>query len=143
MNKRSVFCLLVTLVLVLSCGPLGPSPEAKSVADRYFELRKAGQTQELLSLYGEDFFQVTPRDKLVDYLEKTAAKLGPLQSYELSNSHKVSFAGTSNSGTTTTLIYAAKYTNGPAVETLVLFEPASGGPPRIKGHNIQSEAFLR
>ena len=86
--------------------------------------------------------RLTPRDKLEKFLDKLDEKLGPPQSYELGSTNKFSYAGTSNSGTTTTMVYQVKYAKYPAVETIVIFQPSSGGPPLITGHNVNSEAFL-
>ena len=103
---------------------------------------KTGDKDQLVPLYSPDFFQTTPRDKWQKFMDKLDEKLGRLDSYELRQTHKVTFRGTSNSGTTTTLIYEVKYAKFPAIETLVVFQPSSGGPPLITGHNVRSDAFL-
>ena len=138
---KSVVVLLLSFLLLLSCGSLGPSPEAKALAERSFELRKSGQTEHLLTLYSPAFFESTSAEEWKTMLERTVEKLGPLESYVLRNTHTFSYQGTSNSGTTTTMIYDVKYAKHPAIETLVIFQP-NGGVPLIKGHNFQSAGFL-
>lgn len=133
---------LVTAALVLiaaafgSCNMIDARPEAESLAEKYFTSRITGDLEKTLSLYGDDFFENTPRSQWIEVLDEVRLKMGIPLDPSLTGWNIWVGSGSAGAGTYVTLEYEVRYSRYMVYETLVFFSPPLVGSPRILNHSL-------
>ena len=136
--------VLIGVLSIVACslGSIVARPDGEALAEKYFASRVTLDLDETLSLYGDLFFEVTPRSQWSNRLAMIESKLGKPQKHSLSSWDVFVGSRGAGPGTYVTLIYDVVYSNYPAQETFRTFTPAWGWPTTIVGHHVDSPAFL-
>lgn len=143
MMRRSAWAVVLAILAAAPAGCIKGPEEADAYAGLYFQCIQEHRLDDALELYSPEFFDETnSRDRWLELLRTLDAKLGELQSYELTTWNRRSVAGTAGSGTYWTLVYRTQYRKYPAEETIAVFRPSGSPALSIIGHHIASEGFL-
>ena len=125
--------LLACSLLPVGCEATRKQAAARELLDRYFDVSKAGGTEELLALYRPEFFDRTPRDEWLEKRRRVSEELGPIEDFE---PLKWTMEVLPN-GTFTTYECRVRYARDEAIETITIVEPADGSALGIFGHHIR------
>ena len=135
--------LLVSWLLFMlgltACGFVKAKEDAEHTVTRHFEAVASHSTEAVLAGYDEQFFAVVPREEWTRRLATVEAKLGPYQSFSVSNWNIHSSLG---AGTHVKLTCNVKYAKYTATEAMELFRANDDQPFTILKHGINSEGFL-
>lgn len=135
---------VVSLVLVSACGFTEARDKATGLADTYFATASSGGgPQDLLTLYDDAFYSVTPRGQWGDMLASIRKKLGRPTQHALQSWMVNELASTNGSGQVVTLVYNVGYEHASGTETIVIFIPRGSEAGHIRGHNFNSRALLQ
>ena len=140
MNK--IIMLFIAMFFIFSCSSFDKTP-AEEVMNKYFDAYKNDNFEIILNLYSEDFYKATSKDEWESMLKNIKKKLGNIESYKLAGWNLKNFVGISGSGIYYNFTYQVKYKKYSAKETITLFKPKNKDEIKIRGHNIQSEGFLK
>ena len=141
--KRIVLAIFV--IWLVGCSPsatIDALPDAKKVAEQFFEKYKAEQYEALDSLYGDEFWQATPKDIWHRILPNVQDEMGSIKQCELQNWHQTTSASTSGSGNIVQLQYACKHEKYDSIFAFTILKPLSGGESKIVGQNFNSLGLL-
>jgi hypothetical protein len=115
--------------------------DAEIVANRYYGALKNKDYEAVDVFFANEFWKVTPKDKLHEILVNTQSKLGELKSTKLDHWETKVIKGT-NPSSEYILYYLNKYKNHEAKETLRLIKVADD-KIKIIAFNINSDGFLK
>ena len=134
--------MTVAVVLCISgCGAGQAKQDAERVADDYFAAAGAGDISRVLKLYDTAFYRVISRDKWAESYAHIRQKLGKPIQHSLQTWYVMNTVGTSESGTTVTLVYDVKYERASGTEALGVFFPRGEPTGRIRAHRFNSDAL--
>ncbi|MCV6606240.1 MAG: DUF3887 domain-containing protein [Porticoccaceae bacterium] len=137
--------LAVTVFFLAACSPtatIDALPDAKKLAERFFELYKTQQYEALDALYGDEFWEATPEDIWYRILPNVQDELGAIKQCELQNWHQTTTASTSRSGNIVQLSYACQHEKYDSIFSFTILKPLSGGESKILGQNFSSLGLL-
>jgi len=115
--------------------------EAKKTADKYYDFIKAKNYEATYKLFDEEFWKVTPKEKLKEIFTATQSKLGDLDTVTLDHWETKVVKGTDPSSEYV-LYYLNKYQKYTAKETLRLIKNEND-KIQIVAFNINSEGFIK
>jgi len=127
---------------VFGRGALDAKPQAEALVDRQFAARAKGDFAGALALYGEAFYQATPREQWTQMLSGIEKRLGRPGATEERGFHVFFGSQQAGFGSYVTLQYEVAYGTETAREVFVVFRGTSSDEPRIVGHQILSDALL-
>ena len=137
--------LLILLILLVGCSPtasIDSLPDAKKLANSFFEGFKKGNYNDLLSLYSDDFWKDMPKETWKKILPNVNYELGNIKECELISWNQKTQASTSGTGNFVTLQYTCKHEKYDSTITFSTKKPLSGGETVIVGQNFSSIGFL-
>ena len=144
---KKIFLIAFLCILTASCqfkssmlNQDEDKADAIQVIDDLYRLVDAKQYTEAQKLFGEEFFTVTPKEKLTDIFENSREKLGYFKSNVLSDWATEEISGSVNK-TDYRLVFDTGYEKNNARETFTLLKKENG-PIKIIGYRVESPAFL-
>jgi hypothetical protein len=121
---------------------LDVKPQAEALVSRQFAARASGDVAGALALYGDVFYQATPREQWTQMLSGIEKKLGRPGAAEPAGFQVFFGAKRAGLGSYVTLQYEVSYGTEKAREIFVVFRAPSAEEPSIVGHQILSDALL-
>ncbi|MFH1126429.1 MAG: hypothetical protein V1703_04845 [Candidatus Altiarchaeota archaeon] len=145
MRKRILAFLVVLAVFTAGCCCntfVEGKEKSEKVVDNFYSKVKAGDYEGTLSMYHSKWFELTPRNKTIDFLQKVDQKLGKVEGYSLVDWNMNAYAGTEGTGNYITLEYEVNRTNYSSEETFTIFNPQGTEEYLILGYNINSMGLI-
>ena len=140
---RNVRLLATSLVLGLlgACGNLGAQKAAATAyAERYFATLADGKVEDVLPLYGDAFYAITPRADWARTLHEIRTRCGTPTSHTLASWQVTTRVG-ARAGTTAQLQYTVEY-SGCRMNERITVDTPDGHPPAIVGHQLSPASKL-
>jgi hypothetical protein len=140
---KKIYFLIISLLLI-SCSfnefykdRESDKKDGEKVSQKfYWELRHGANQDDIYKLFGEKFFAVTDKEKLVELLNITN-KIGPIQEYNLSKWETLVVKG-SNAKSEYLLTYDVKRGVETTHETFTM-EKDKNGDIKIVGYRVNQE----
>jgi hypothetical protein len=139
-----IFKLLI-LFLVVGCNPkasVDSIPDAKVLAEKFFEELKNSNYEAIYPLYHEDFWKVMPKETWSKILPNVNKELGILDKCELITWTQKTQASTDGTGNFVILQYNCKHEKYDSTITFTILKPLTGGQSSITHQNFNSIGFL-
>ncbi|WKD51723.1 DUF3887 domain-containing protein [Microbulbifer spongiae] len=137
--------ILLVFLLVMGCNPkasVDSVPDAKILAEKFFEEFKGGNYEAIYPLYNEKFWEVMPKKTWSKILPNVNNELGELKGCELATWNQKTQASTSGTGNFVALQYTCKHEKYDSTISFTVLKPLSGGQSTIIGQNFNSIGFL-
>jgi hypothetical protein len=134
---------LLLTILLAGCVAEDWKAQAERAAAGYFEAVKAKDPDRAVAFFAERYLETRGVQGLKTDTELIATRLGQLREYRLTAARRRIEFIPPDSGTFVTLEYEVRYAKHRAKETFTIHKPLVRGEPRIVGHRIVSEGFLR
>ncbi|NOX43575.1 MAG: hypothetical protein GXP19_07575, partial [Gammaproteobacteria bacterium] len=134
---RRYLLILLSLILIMSvsaCTKEANTHDVIKISDEFFTALIQKNYDKALTYYSKDFFSLMPAESWVNRLKEINGKLGDLQEVKLKSEN----TSTVFSGRRFIFVYANRYKNGLARETLVFFQSVSNPEIKIQSHKIES-----
>jgi hypothetical protein len=133
-GHRALAIAALAAVSLPSCGVYDGKVNAERVAENYYSAVLSSRPERAFPLYSNSFFDLTPKEKLLDLFRQVYLHCGATRSHKLINwqAHTDFMTGLSGA----TLVYDVRYTSCDMRETMVLAEQ-SQGVWKIKAQNFR------
>ena len=141
MNIKHLFLLFITLSFLTSCNYKGHQEEVIKIIANYYNLFNNDHYEELLKLYSNEFFSMTPWNEWKNTLIMVLKKLGKYKSHRLKELKIVNNVGINGISINVTIICEVKYTNNLSIETFLLKKSIFEKRFLIVGQFINSEVL--
>lgn len=143
MNRSiAIFILALSCAVLGGCGFIQSKKDAEKVLARHFQTLATNGYDAALADYSDEFFKVTPKDRLTKLLRDESAKLGTYQSHTITSWNIFKKAGTDGTGTTVSIQCKVIYSKQSATESFKLFKGTGDSDFKIISHKINSTALL-
>jgi hypothetical protein len=144
---RSTLLSLCTVMIFSGChfnsqyiNSEGDRQDAEKVTARLYELIKSKNYEEATGLFSNKFFEVSSKQKLIEFFTATNKKLGDLVSTKIETWQTRRVEG-SNPSADYLLLYKNKYDKFESKENITLTRDPDG-KIRITGYHVNSDGFL-
>jgi len=141
-SLRFLGLISFSAVILGGCGTQKAKEDAERVVAQHFDAIAHHDYEHALWFYGEEFFSRTSRPDWLETLQKAETKLGPFQSYRVTNWNVNTKFGTGG-GTYVSLACEVWYGHDVAEEEMILFRAHSTDDFKIMKHGINSPGLFR
>jgi hypothetical protein len=125
------------------CGVTEGKQTAEALGEQYFASAARDDSSAVLTMYDDEFYKATPKDKWSNMYAAIRTKLGRPTQHTLESWKVTNMASTTGTGQYVTLVYAVVYERAKGVETLGVFISRGSTTGGLRGHNFNSEALLK
>jgi len=144
---KQILGVIVLLISLSSCqfnsqfiNRVADKTQAEQITNKFYTLVKEKNFEGTVQLFSNKFLEVTPKDKLLQFLVSLEEKLGDFKSANVKSWETFCIEG-SHPSSKYTLAYKTKYEKFDAEETISL-KKDTDGVIRIYGYHVSSDGFL-
>jgi hypothetical protein len=140
--KFILYIFILAIFFNINCK-LTNKQDAIKIIQKYYEALKNDDYESISFFFSNEFYNITPKEKLLSILKQLKEKLGNVENFELISSKINHLVGTGKSGTYFYFTYSTKYTKYSSTEIFKLYKPLNSENIKIDQYDVRSDGFLK